>query len=96
MSQENDGLSEVENLRKIRERYEHAVALARESRCVCNTSRSFADIAREIFEYLLRDDDLVVASVQVPVEFRSQHCPVHSPALEKRPTWIGGCQEEAR
>ncbi len=96
MAQETDGLFEVENLRKIRERYEYVVTLARESRCVCNASRSFADIAREILECLLKDDDLVGASAQVPVEFLSQHCPVHSPVLEKRPTWIGGCQEEGR
>ena len=80
--------SELPGLRETKARYEQVVAMARETRCVCNNARDFVVIAREVIDFLLRGDESVsYESVGVHPELRSQHCLIHSPPVAERP-WL--------
>jgi len=75
---------ELSDLQRIKARYERAVAMVRETCCSCNSARNLADVARGVFEYLLKDDVVVRAGGTVRAVVRDQHCPLHSPTVAKR------------
>jgi hypothetical protein len=79
--------SKLSGLQEIVERYEHALEMARESRCTCNTARNPAELARDIVEYLLASDHSEGDGGTIRVVARPQHCPVHSPPVSERP-WL--------
>jgi hypothetical protein len=77
---------DLSGVQEIVDRYEHVVAMARESLCVCNSARNPADVARDLCEYLLQGGVGGDGST-VSVAVRGQHCPYHSPPVSECP-WL--------